>query len=650
MPEISGGEFIAKTNPDIQKYIDNSVKQYQQQAVKENPNLNLGSKAGDRVEAHLLRMETVLRDDDADKANRKLEIFKAMVYPKVLIDKNNVPDSYFALQIKIARNRGQAGDLAYQGIKKVSDIPQSERLKAGETIYRDQRKSLDVWFDYMLDSNATYPPWFKYYTLKSVAGLGSYNKETKQFSKRTKNTINIFPDLNREALSFVYDVVVQRHLKGVNEGEPDFQRIVDSANFGKIYAYAIDKVTPASKENKEKIEGQWVKYDKGSDPTPLYESLQGHGTGWCTAGEETARDQLEVGDFYIYYTKDQDGKNTIPRIAIRMEGNQVAEVRGIEFDQNIETNMLNIAQEKYHNLPGGEKFDKRDHNMRLLTQIENKTQNNQQLTEDELRFLYEIDGKIEGFGYNQDPRIREILRDRDMKKDIASIFGYQPNQISLTEKEALSGGIKFHYGDLDLENLTSAKGLILPEVVSGALDLQNLTNAEDLVLPKNVRSSVNLARLESAKNLVLPTNIGKNLNLKYLASTESIVFPETVGGNINLDYLTSIESLVLPKTVGYDVCLFHLTSAKGLILPETTGHGIWLSGLKSAEGLKIPENFKGLFDLSGLRTAKGLNIPSSFRGSLVLTGLRSTEGLKVPKGVYALLGSLDGEKQEEKPF
>ena len=33
MSEISGAEFIAKTNPEIQKYIDNSVKQYHHQPI-----------------------------------------------------------------------------------------------------------------------------------------------------------------------------------------------------------------------------------------------------------------------------------------------------------------------------------------------------------------------------------------------------------------------------------------------------------------------------------------------------------------------------------------------------------------------------------------------------------------------------------------
>lgn len=422
MAEKSGENFIQKRYPDLQKSsgVDGAFRREENLIGIKIPN-----SPDKRLETFFKTMEKVFITDPnhpssetaEETALRRREMFKErFLYPAVLIDRDNVPDSYFALQIKIARERGQAGDLAYQGIEKVSDIPQSERIKSGETIYKDQKKSLDVWFDYMLGQDATYPAWFKYYALKSVTGLGNYDKEKKQFRKRTKDTTGIFPDLNREALAFVYDVVVQKHLKGLKQGEPDFQRIVDSANFGMIYSYAIDKVTPASKENKEKTEGEWVKFDQGSDPTSLYESLQGYGTGWCTAGEETARSQLQGGDFYVYYTNDEKGRNVIPRIAIRMERNQVAEVRGINDYQNLEDSMQDIAREKYESLPGGGKFEKRSRDMKMITLLDKKTQDGQELTVDELKFIYEFDKPIDGFGYRKDPRIEEILSRLDLIK------------------------------------------------------------------------------------------------------------------------------------------------------------------------------------------------------------------------------------------
>ena len=79
------------------------------------------------------------------------------------------------------------------------------------------------------------------------------------------------------------------------------------------------KSPPTEKNELLATEGQWVKYDQGSDHMPLVELLQGHGTGWCER-EWTAQTQLKAGDFYVYYSKDKEGNSTIPRAAIRMVG------------------------------------------------------------------------------------------------------------------------------------------------------------------------------------------------------------------------------------------------------------------------------------------------------------------------------------------
>lgn len=376
--------------------------------------------------------------DQQDKQQRITKYKEELLYPTVLIDKNHIPESDFNLQLKIARERGQTG---------LVDTSQEARKITSEIIYNDQKKSLDNWVDYLSSTDAIYPTWFKYYSLTSVSKMGVYDKAKHEFSKRTKDTTTMFPDLNREALAYTYDVLKQRYIKHEKHNDEELNKILDTANFSKIYAFAIDKVTPASKENKEKTEGEWTKFDKGHDHTALYESLQGHGTGWCTAGEETAKSQLQGGDFYVYYSKDENSKYTIPRIAIRMEGDQVGEVRGIDPNQNMEANMVDIAKEKYHSLPGGEKFDKKDADMKQLTLIDNKVNKNQELSKDEIKFLYEVDNKIEGFGYQADPRIKEIRDKRIPKLDAPIVFDCQPSEIAWSREE-LNSETKAYLGPL----------------------------------------------------------------------------------------------------------------------------------------------------------------------------------------------------------
>ncbi|MFC1787817.1 hypothetical protein ACFLZY_01200 [Patescibacteria group bacterium] len=52
------------------------------------------------------------------------------------------------------------------------------------------------------------------------------------------------------------------------------------------------------------------------------------------------------------------------------------------------------------------------------------------MSPDELRFLYEIDSKIEGFGYHSDPRIKELRDARDPEADMPVVFECKPEQIT----------------------------------------------------------------------------------------------------------------------------------------------------------------------------------------------------------------------------
>lgn len=59
--------------------------------------------------------------------------------------------------------------------------------------------------------------------------------------------------------------------------------------------------------------------------------------------------------------------------------------------------------------------------MRKLTEVYRKHTSGEDLTVDELKFLYETGATIEGVGYNRDPRIEKILANRDRKADMQKI-------------------------------------------------------------------------------------------------------------------------------------------------------------------------------------------------------------------------------------
>lgn len=219
---------------------------------------------------------------------------------------------------------------------------------------------------------------------------------------------------------------------------------LDTQDFAKLYAFAM--VECAGSLDRSSLEGEWVKYNKGSDYTLLEDSLKGKGTGWCTA-EGSAKGQIENGDFYVYYTKNKDGQNTEPRIAIRMDSNgQIGEIRGVEKRQEMEPELVDTAKEFYKDLPGSDKYEKKDADMKYLTSIYNrivkvnketkeKTYQNIALSKEELRFLYEMDSPIESFGYDKDPRIAEIRSGRDIRNDLSIIYETKPEYIAFDKSE-----------------------------------------------------------------------------------------------------------------------------------------------------------------------------------------------------------------------
>ena len=566
------------------------------------------------------------------KSEHSLELLKKFYYDKYLI--KELPESYINLQKEIAREEGY-GDIS------VSNEMTEKMLNQ---VREDQKSTLDLWIDYFMSEDAMYPTWFKVYASKGMLGLSTFDKEKQEFGKRTAKTTAPFIDLNMEALSKVYDIL-KSEVGENNLTDEEIEILSKGESFKKLYTYYLTNQDSKTINNDE-TEGIWIKYDMGSDYIPLWESLQGKNTGWCTAGKEIAKAQLNGGDFYVYYTKDENNEYKNPRIAIRMNGkNEIGEVRGTSKNQNLESNMEPILDKKLEEFPDKDKYKKKVHDMKLLTLIEEKQKNNQELSLDDLKFLYEVDSEIKGFGYEKDSRIEEIISKRDKRKDIARVYSVKEDEVALSHKEWKENKekIKICCGNLYLIDLKSAKGLKLPNIVIGGVSLDNLTSSEGLVLPDIIKGNLYLENLTSAKGLKLPSTIIGYLNLEKLISAEGLKFPNIINGRLYLDSLTSAEGLILPDTMNGYLCLKGLTSAKGLKLPKTiTGH-LNLSGLKNAKDLKLPDTINVDLNLSGLISAKDLKLPNVINGDLYLDSLTSAEGLKLPKTITGHL-NLSGLK------
>ena len=171
------------------------------------------------------------------------------------------------------------------------------------------------------------------------------------------------------------------------------------------------------------------------------------------------------------------------------------------------------------------------------------------LTKWEYWVLYGIDLHLKGGNHEERERRKDMVKrwrsDEEKKQDLALALDIIPDRISVTEKEALSGTIRYHYGALNLGGLISIDtDLTMPEEVGGGLWLNGLTSIKtDLTMPKEVGGHLDLRTLTSIKTkLTMPKKIGRYLDLRSLTSIDTdLTMPEEVGGDLYLHKLTSIN-------------------------------------------------------------------------------------------------------------
>ena len=286
--------------------------------------------------------------------------------------------------------------------------------------------------------------------------MGLLNKETKEYEKRDKSTITSFPKLNSEVLAKVYrDIndffsVDQETWLDQHSDDDKLQSLVKSGNFSKLYAKELfeTKAVIKTPEKTEDINGDWFEYKIG-DEEQIADLAEG--TGWCIVDPNIAHNYLTYGQYendYDEYDDDNEDENEYDdnyinknyhdknsnlksafiifrlKTPVTYDGyasngsasirlgpdGKVAEISGLNTGQALEDPLVPIVKEKVLSLPGGEEYLQKFQDKQNLIHLDHKMQNNEDLTTEELRFLYELDRPIstlDTYNYN-DPRIEEL--------------------------------------------------------------------------------------------------------------------------------------------------------------------------------------------------------------------------------------------------
>ena len=395
--------------------------------------------------AYLSRLSNMV-EKHGDAIEQKLWAASA---ENLVMDYEDIPESYWKQQEQILRDNGQGRELN-----------EYEKKILAEDLIDKQRQSITSWANYLGDKNCPYPLWFKVYAFDGISKMSNtLNLDDADYNRRDNTTALSFPKLNAEILAKVYRQindfygVDKENWLAQHSDDEKLVSLVKSANFPKLYAKELvdTKVILKTPERTEDVHGDWFEYKLGDEEEIA--SLA-EGTKWCVVDPNVAHNYLvygqysdpgEDGDYDNYDDEDYEDDDQVesydhdnikvekpeakfiifrledpnsPGVfasngsaSIRLDPNGIVdEVSGLNDGQAVEDALVPIVKEKALSLPGGEKYLQKFDDKQALIKLDNKMEAGEDLTKEELSFLYELDRPIATLDtYNrEDPRIPEL--------------------------------------------------------------------------------------------------------------------------------------------------------------------------------------------------------------------------------------------------
>ena len=373
--------------------------------------------------AYLSRLNNMV-EKYGDKVEQKLWEASA---ENVVMDYEDIPEAYWKQQEQILRDNGQGRELS-----------RYEKEILAEDLIEKQRESITSWANYLGDKNCPYPLWFKVYAFDGISKMSNtLNLDDADYNRRDNTTALSFPKLNAEILAKVYRQindfygVDKENWLAQHSDDEKLVSLVKSANFPKLYAKELvdTKVILKTPERTEDVHGDWFEYKLGDEEEIA--SLA-EGTRWCVVDPNVAHNYLVYGEyghskstgsdkesnskakFIIFRLEDPNSPGVYASngsASIRLDPNGIVdEVSGLNDGQAVEDALVPIVKKKALSLPGGEKYLQKFDDKQALIKLDNKMKEGEDLTKEELSFLYELDRPIATLDtYNiEDPRIPEL--------------------------------------------------------------------------------------------------------------------------------------------------------------------------------------------------------------------------------------------------
>lgn len=433
---ITGARVLALVGFDRHEIVDSSYKKAKAHGEKLQ-----GKNTERRILSYLTRLDREIEEHGSPLEQR---LWRASSNKDdLLVKEENITDSSWDLLIQ---------ELNAHNSEKV-ELTDDLKHEYCEKWRKLQKESLDKWATFLANENSPFPLWFKIYAWDGMAKMGAYNKEKRKYESRNNTTTAPYPDPDAEVLSGVFDIVNRYH--GNNEREfftaegarrIELEEMVKSGNFSKIFNAVQQDLVPVLEppENTKDIHGEWLEYGV-EDVDELVRSSRG--TGWCITSAAVCKNYFKYGThydkggrfsdqngakFYLFHLKDPTSDNLVKNgcASIRLDPDgRVAEISGLKKGQALHDSLIPIVEEKVKTLPGSEAFLTKLADKKHLADLENKINSGNELSKDDLEFLFEVHRPIETLDsyFLRDPRIYKLKNDYDLKHVLE--VGIDPNLI-----------------------------------------------------------------------------------------------------------------------------------------------------------------------------------------------------------------------------
>ncbi len=359
--------------------------------------------------------EQVIKEDIEKELNKLYNLDKDTF--KIRLDSQSLIREYES-ELKALEQRGEKDEANYIRNNKTKALEELSNIYS-EKLYEEYKHIVDF------IKNANYEDAFKALMLRETL-LKVYKKDDDKVivkQRKLNETIEGHMLLNEKVLSVIHN------------------NLDTYENFKELYYAGVAEFNNIIKDTSEITlknvntygMGKWIKFDgRASDSKNYAENVLKlktlvQDTPWCT--KTLASSQLEQGDFYVFI--DNDNK---PHIAVKMNGNEIDEVRGIKNgnNQELEEEYRDVAisfLENNKDIENGKSWlDKEEWNKRLIKygkEIEDGTFNSEetkQLIEDLLHSDYRSH-----FGTNSN--LEELKKLPKIKKYLAEYYNCTEEEI-----------------------------------------------------------------------------------------------------------------------------------------------------------------------------------------------------------------------------